>query len=167
MKTRRLLPALAIAALLAGCETDSPLERVRQQVTGDYPSQTRNFAATEKATYVAARQALKALDFNFTRGGQAQGVMNARSAINPGDHVGTVHQFGLHAEFQTSLDGKSTDVRVTMTETQADDVQGRLGPGSETPLRDTALYEAFFRDIQAALNQPDTTEAQVAAPVAK
>lgn len=167
MNTRLLLPVLTAAALLAGCETESPIERVRQQVTGDYPSQHRTFQADERHTYAAARQALKALDFTFTRGGPAQGVMNAHSAINPGEHVGTVHQFGLHAEFQTGLDGKSTDVTVTMTETQADDVNGKLGSGAETPLRDTSLYEAFFRSIQASLNQPDMTEAQVAAPVAK
>jgi hypothetical protein len=149
---KRLLMIFGAMALLSGCaSTDSPVERVRQQVTGDYPTQFRTFPADEKATFAAAKQALKAMDFHFTHGGPAQGIMHASSEIGPGDKFGTLHQFILQANFQTNLDGKSTDVTVSLTETIADDVNGKLGQGSETPLRDTALYAVFFRNVELAL----------------
>ena len=148
--------AAAAGLLVAGCEsTGGPIDRVRQQVTGDYPTQVRTFAADEKTTFAAAKQALKAMDFHFTHGGQAQGIMHAASEIEPGDKFGTLHQFGLKADFQTGLDGKTTDVTLTMTETIADDVGGKLGSGSETPLRDTALAQVFLRNIEVALGQLD------------
>jgi len=149
---KRFLIIFGAMALLAGCEsTDSPVERIREQVTGDYPTQMHTFAADEKTTYAAAKEALKAMDFHFTHGGPAQGIMHASSEIGPGDKFGTLHQFTLKANFQNNLDGKSTDVTVSMSETIADDVNGKLGAGSEAPLRDTALYAVFFRNIELAL----------------
>jgi hypothetical protein len=151
---KRLLLILSAVALLAGCEsTDNPIERVRQQVTGDYPTQFRTFGADEKTTFTAAKDSLKAMGFHFTHGGQAQGIMHAASEIEPGEKMGTLHQFNLKANFQTNLDGKSCDVTVSLSESIADDVGGKLGAGSEAPLRDTALYQVFFRGIDAALGQ--------------
>jgi predicted nucleic acid-binding Zn ribbon protein len=150
---KRLLIMMGLVALLAGCEsTDNPIERVRQQVTGDYPTQFRTFGADEKTTFNAAKVSLKGIGFHFTHGGQAQGIMHAASEIEPGDKFGTLHQFNLKASFQTGLDGKSCDVTVSLTETIADDVNGKLGTGSEAPLRDTALYQVFFRGIEQAIN---------------
>jgi hypothetical protein len=166
---KRILFLFGLAALFAGCESsDNPIERVRQQVTGDYPTQFRTFPADEKTTFNAAKDSLKAMGFHFTRGGQAQGIMHAASEIEPGEKMGTLHQFNLTANFQTNLDGKSCDVTVSLTEAIADDVGGKLGAGSEAPLRDTALYNVFFRDIDVALGQGDKQaqeERAIAAPV--
>jgi hypothetical protein len=149
---KRFLTIFAAMALLAGCESiDTAGERVRQQVTGDYPTQVHTFSADSKTTFAAAKQALKAMDFHFTHGGPAQGIMHASSTIEPGDKFGTLHQFTLKATFEHNLDGKSTDVTVSLTETIADDVNGKLGQGSEAPLRDTALYAVFFRNVELAL----------------
>jgi hypothetical protein len=148
MKLRLGLLLLACGCL-AAC--DSVVEHAREQVTGDYPTQTRTFNAPEKATYEAARAALKAMDFRYTHGGQRQGIIEAVSAITPGDTAGSSHQFALKANLQESLDGKTTDVTVSLTEIVEDDTQNHPGRGVENPLRDTSLYEVYFRNIQQNL----------------
>jgi hypothetical protein len=162
--------ALALGVMLvAGCESDdSPVSRVEQQVTGNYPTRTRTFQGQEREVYMAARQALKAMGYRVTKGGPAEGFLDASSRVEPGDDASTSRQFGLHAEFQQGLDGKTTDVIVSMSETEAPDsplLSGRAG--SEVPLRDTPLYEVFFRGVQDALAQPDTRAGGIAAPVEK
>lgn len=160
MSFARAVFSLAALALLAGCADE--IEDVRQQVTGDYPVQTRTFAAPEPAVYAAARQALKDMDFRFTHGGVHQGLMEAASEIVPGEDVGSSQQFTLKANFSTGADGKSTDVTVEMTKVVEPDTENHQGQGVESPLRDTALYDAFFNGIQNDLAQgpPKTPAAQ-------
>jgi hypothetical protein len=167
LKTFLIIGACLGAILLAGCESDdSPLARVKEQVTGDYPARTQNFAGTPRAVYAAARQALKSMSYRFEKGGPAEGFLDAVSRPLPGDDPTAWRQIGIHAEFHASLDGKSTDVVVSMTDTIAPDNPSIAArSGTQTPLRDTPLYDVFFRAIQDALSQPDTKPAGVAAPV--
>ncbi|MGH7996235.1 MAG: hypothetical protein ACREFX_07780 [Opitutaceae bacterium] len=167
MFSRKLALGFALglcAALLSGC--DSEVEDIRQQVTGDYPVQTRTYAASEEATFAAARQALKQIDFRFTHGGRHQGEMEASSRIAPGDEVGSSQQFSLKATFEPTLDGKGTAVTVEMTQVLEPDTEHHLGQGVESPLRDTALYDAFFAGIRRDLMQPPADAASAAAPAA-
>ncbi len=162
--------ALALAAFaLSGCagSGDSPLERVRQQVTGDYPTRLRTFAGDERTVFAATRTALKRMGYRIDRAGASQGYIDAASAIGPAEEPGRVHQFGIHVSLAAALDAKSTEVTARMTETLADDRNGQFGQGAETPLRDTALYEVFFRAVQGALDQPDSLAPSVASPVGR
>lgn len=167
MKPYLALSACACALLLGACESDdSPVARVEQQVTGDYPTRTRNFPGDLPTVYAAARQAIKQMGYRVTKGGVREAYLDASSRVLPGDDASTWRQFGVHAEFQQSLDGKSTDVVVSMSETDAPNEPGMSSrSGSETPLRDTPLYEVFFRAIQDALGKPDTRGQTVGAPV--
>lgn len=166
----RILGAFAFAAcavLLTSCDSlDTSVTRVKEQVTGDYPTRTQNFVGTPRAVYAAARQTLKSMNYRFEKGGPAEGFLDAVSRPLPADDATTWRQYGVHAEFHASLDEKSTDVVVGMTETEAPDQPGIADrSGTQIPLRDTPLYGVFFRGIQEALNQPDTKPAAVAAPV--
>jgi hypothetical protein len=144
----RLLLGLAIVGL-AGCESE--IENAREQVTGDYPVQTRTFPADVPKVYAAARAALKDMGFHFTHGGQHQGEVDGMSAIAPGEENGSSQQFGLKAHLEATLDGKGTEVTVSMTRVIEPDTEGHPGQGVESPLRDTALYEAFFEGVQRNL----------------
>ncbi|HEY3758002.1 MAG TPA: hypothetical protein VGL42_17735 [Opitutaceae bacterium] len=166
----RTVGALAIAVFafaLTSCDSlDSSVTRVKEQVTGNYPTRTQNFAGAPRAVYAAARQTLKAMEYRFEKGGPAEGFLDALSRPLPGDDPTTWRQFGVHAEFHASLDRKSTDVVVSMTETEAPDQPGIANrSGTQVPLRDTSLYDVFFRGIQEALDQPDTKPAGIAAPI--
>ena len=153
--TSKLLPfllALVGAVFLAGCEdvTDS----MKDTLPGQGAPTVRTFPAEPRATFAAARAALEPMGFRFTHGGPAQGELRATSEISPGDVPGSSHQFTLRAEFHPTLDGSGTDVSVRLTEIIEADSTNHPGMGTETPLKDTALAEVFFRGIQQGLAAP-------------
>jgi len=49
---------------------------------------------------------------------------------------------------------EGTEVRVTLTEIIEDDFNKGAGHGTESPLRDTPLYDVLFRHIGQALPAP-------------
>jgi hypothetical protein len=152
MKNLPLLWALGAGLLLAGCE--STVEDVRGRLTGDGPSTAQTFTASEPATYAAARAALTQMDFRFTHGGEKQGEVDGVSAVNPGDDPGSAHQYTLKAHLDPTLDGTGTTVTVQLTEIIEQDSENHQGLGTEAPLRDTALAQAFFHEIQQNLVLP-------------
>ena len=152
MKHSPFLLAAGAALLLAGCE--STVDDVRGRLTGEGPSTTRTIAAAEPAAYAAARAALGQMNFRFTHGGQKQGLIEAVSEVGPGDDPGSAHQYTLKARLEPDLDGTGTVVTVQLTEIIEQDSERHQGMGTEAPLRDTALAEVFFRDLQQHLAAP-------------
>ena len=152
MKHSSSLLVLGAALLLAGCE--STVDDVRGRWTGDGPASTRTFAAAEPATYAAARAALGQMNFRFTHGGQKQGLIEAVSEVAPGEDPGSAHQYALKARLEPTLDAGGTIVTVQLTEIIEQDSERHQGMGTEAPLRDTALAEVFFRDLQQHLAAP-------------
>jgi len=142
-----LLAAVALAA--AGC--DNVADSVRDRLEPRADPHIRVFAADEKATYAAARAALDQIDFRFTRGGPAEGEMEAISPITH-DQAEGARQVSLAAEFRAA-NGGGTEVSVRMKEIIEADSDGHLGQGTEAPLRDTPLYEVFFRTIGQQLTK--------------
>lgn len=137
--------AFGVSALLAaGCAS------VTDRLEGDIPPRTQVFQADPRTTYAAARAALGSMSFRFTRGGPAEGVMEAISMIEPGDVAGTSQQQELRAEFHPT-DSGGTAVDVWFRQIEAADSQDYLHPPTEDPLEDTPLYEIFFRGIQQNL----------------
>jgi hypothetical protein len=47
-----------------------------------------------------------------------------------------------------------TEVEVSLIEVIEEDTANQPGMATQTPLRDTPLYEVFFRDVQTALTAP-------------
>jgi hypothetical protein len=139
---------LAGALLLGGCAV---ADSVRERVAADHAPHTRVFAADPRAAYAAAHAALDPMGFRFTHGGPAEGLMDALSAVMPGEAGENARQVSLHAEFHAAEGG--TEVRVTLKEIIEDDAD-RLGMATTTGLRDTPLYEVFFHAIQANLTGP-------------
>jgi hypothetical protein len=144
------MPALALA--LACCEDVE--DAVRSGLPLAAEPQVQTFPADPRATYEAARKAIDGMGYTFVRGGPAQGTLEAVSTVGQGDMTGSSQQFTLRAKFEGTLDGKGTEVSVRMTEILEEDSEHHAGQGTETPLRDTALYESFFRRIGQALGLP-------------
>ena len=150
MKPIFLFAMAAMAGVLAGCDDIS--ETVRgDKLLGEPAPLTRTFMADPRATYAAARSAIKQMDYRVTGGGPAQGELRAVSPVGPGDDPGTAHQFTLRAEFHPTLDGTGTEVSVRMTEILESDSTHHQGTGTEAPLRDTGLPQVFLDALQAAL----------------
>jgi hypothetical protein len=144
---------MAAAALaVAGCEDVE--DAVRSGLPLATEPHVQTFPADPRATYEAARKAVDGMGYTFVRGGPAQGRLEAMSAVVAGDASGSSQQFTLRAEFRGTLDGTGTEVSVRMTEVLEEDSELHAGQGTETPLRDTALYEVFFRRIRQALGLP-------------
>jgi len=147
--------ALALTALaMGGCESASDMaETVRTKILSPREEpRSRTFAAPQRATYEAALQAAKELDYTFQNGGPAEGRLEELSPIEssgPGSYGGS-RQLSLKARMEPTPDG-GTEVTVAFTEILEPDAT-KAGQATETPLRDTPLYEVFFRSIQQHLS---------------
>lgn len=150
MKTFSLL--LAVFGLaLAGCESISDATGgIREKLAARNQPHTRTFAAEPRATYEAARGALDQMDFRFLRGGPAQGELEGMGGVSPGDTPGSARQIAITVRLSPAATG-GTEVRVWLREIIEEDPSHNTGRATESPLRDTGLYEAFFRNLQQGL----------------
>ena len=144
----RRLYSLLLAAMLGAAGCDNVVDSVRTHLQPSGDPHVRVFAADERTTYAAALAALDQVDFHFTHGGPAEGELEAMSSITH-DADGS-RQVSLAAEFRAA-NGGGTEVTVRMKEILETDPDAHLGQGTETPLRDTPLYEVFFRNISQQL----------------
>ena len=153
---RLLLPLGALLALgfLVGCETLSDMgDGVREKFAEHVKPVTRTFKAEPRATYEAARVAVEKIGFRFVRGGAAQGKLEAVSRLSTSDSLRSSRQVSLSVRLNAALDG-GTEVSLLFKEIIESDSSGRAGQGTESPLRDTPLYEVYFRSVQQALDAP-------------
>lgn len=141
------LSMLCLAAfLLAGCAT---VESVRDKIEAGPPPRVRVFPADPRTTYKAARAALDQMGYTFEHGGPAEGELTALGPVMPADIEGSSHQYSLAAHFRAVEGG--TEVSVQMKEIYEEDTEHHQGMATTSPLRDTPLYEVFFRGIRQAL----------------
>lgn len=124
-------------------------EQVREKFTPVEP-RTRVFAAEPPAVYEAARTALDRMEFRVLRGGAAQGRIEAVSGVTTGNSLREARQIAMTVRLRADGEG-GTEVAVNLTEILENDSSNAAGTGTETPLRDTPLYEVFFRYTEQAL----------------
>ena len=151
-------PILVLAVLgfsLGGCESASDLaDTVRTKVLSPREEpRTREFAAPMRATYDAALRAAKDLDYVFVTGGPAEGRLKLLSPIETSGATPSSRQLALNLRLEPAVDG-GTQVTASFTEILEPDSNTKAGIATETPLRDTPLYEVFFRGIQQQLTAP-------------
>jgi hypothetical protein len=156
MKLPLLLAACAASALLAACDSDSDFsDSVHHALTEREAPRSRVFQADQKATYAAAKAALDQMGYKFVRGGPAEGRLEALSEISGGDEAGSSRQISLKARMAYEP-GTGTTVTVAFAEIIEENSSNQPGMATETPMRDTPLYEVFFRSIKQALEAPPT-----------
>jgi hypothetical protein len=152
----KILPALAlccVSAFLAGC--DSPIEdTVQHALSPREAPRTRVFDADGKATYKAARAAAAELGYHFVKGGPAEGSLEEMSEVTTGEDAGGSRQISLKVTLSPA-DPTGTSVEVAFEEI-LEPASTDVAPGmaTETPLKDTPLYEVFFRNLANALQAP-------------
>ncbi len=151
----RIVPAIAAccaAALLAGCDSGIG-DSVRSALEPREAPRVRVFQADQKAAYEAARVAASAMGYRFVRGGPAEGELDELSAISSGDETGSSRQISMKVRLSPDAEA-GTSVKVSFSEIIEADSKGQPGMATETPMRDTPLYEVFFRGLQEALQAP-------------
>ena len=149
MKKSPLFAALLAATLLSGCESSLP-DDVRSALGPREAPRSRVFQADQKATYAAVRAAADEMGYKFEHGGPAEGRLEAMSPINRGDDPGSARQVSMKVTLSPAAES-GTEVEVSLVEVIEEDTANQPGMATQTPLRDTPLYEVFFRNVQTAL----------------
>jgi hypothetical protein len=147
--------ALCLAsAFLAGC--DSPVgDTVQTALSPRESPRTRVFQADGKATYEAAKAAAAELGYHYVKGGPAQGELVEMSDVSTGDDSSGSRQLSLKVTL-TPADPSGTSVEVSFEEILESTSPTGASPSlaTETPLKDTPLYEVFFRNLGKDLAAP-------------
>ena len=128
----------------AGC--DSMPEGVRQRFASPEPH-IRVFQAAEPAVFEAAQRAVRDIGFRTTHSGQAQGVINAISEIQPANALGEARQYALEARLHAYEPGR-TEVSIVFREQQE---SSSFSGATDIPLRQHGLYDSYFNAIDATL----------------
>jgi hypothetical protein len=145
--------ALALGALaLGGCNSDVSEDLGKALGPREAPK-TRTFQADQRATFMAVKAAVAEMGYRAGKGGPAEGTLEALSPIQTGEDVGTSRQVRIRVELEPAAE-TGTDVTVSMTEIEEDENTNTPAMPTEVPLRDTPLYEVFFRNVQQALTAP-------------
>ena len=141
------------AVVLAGCDTlDDAASSVRDRFAARNEPRTKTFSSPPRVVYDAVKAAASSMGYSFVRGGPAQGEFEAVSGVAPGEMAGTAQQLTMKVRLHGGLDGTSTDVSVRFTQILEEDSRDRPGMATEATMRDTPLYEVFFRGVQQALD---------------
>lgn len=146
-----LLPLLFGIALFAGCSSMNSVSMpssVRERFTGP-TYRTRVVETDQRKAYEAAKLALKEIDFRFVNGGAAQGKLRAISGVSSSSDLRGSRQMELDVKLAYAPGG--TEVAVLFSEITEENSSSRSGMGTSAPLRDSALYEVYYRAIQKAL----------------
>jgi hypothetical protein len=153
MKT---VPAAALclaSALLCGCDSTIG-DSVQSALSPREAPRTRAFQAEGRATYLAAKAAAEDMGYHYVRGGPAQGELDEMSDISGGDDSGSSRQVSLKVRLSPA-DPSGTSVEASFEEILESASTGATpGIATETPLRDTPLYEVFFRTLGQDLQAP-------------
>src|SRR5690606_12158563 len=111
----------------------------------------RSYPATQRATFDAVRTAATNMGYRVVRGGAAQGEFEAISGVGPGETHGSARQISMHVTLEPNLDRTATEVSLRLTEIIESDSSNRAGQATKSALRDTPLYDSFFRRVGEAL----------------
>ena len=153
MKTLSAAALFMASALLCGCGATIG-DRVQSVLSPREAPRTRVFQAEGRAAYDAAKAAAEEMGYHYVRGGPAEGELDELSEISGGDDSGSSRQISLKVRLSPA-DPSGTTVEVSLEEILESSQNGAApGLATETPLRDTPLYEVFFRTLGQHLAAP-------------
>ncbi len=127
-------------------------DSVRERWAARNAGKSRVYKADPKVVHAAARASLESLGFRYTRGGAKTGVLEAVSTVSSSGDLRGGRQLSLKA--QVTAIGAGTQLTVQLTEIVEDNFNKGAGQATETPLRDTPLYEVLFREVEKTVGQP-------------
>lgn len=152
MKPFPVLAVFAAALVLSGCEGTLP-ESVGSVLGPREAPRSRVFQADPRAAYAAVRAAAEEMGFHYVHGGPAEGRFDALSSISPGEQVGGSQQISMKVRLDAGPES-GTEVTISLVEILEADSNGRTGVATESALKDTPLYEVFFRGVDQQLRNP-------------
>ncbi|HVU32000.1 MAG TPA: hypothetical protein VHE61_01100 [Opitutaceae bacterium] len=154
------LTVIGVSLLLSGCDSlsDATLDMRERFSSHEQEPRSKTFSATPRVTYEAVRAAANNMGYRFVRGGPAQGIFEAVNDVSQGDTAGTARQVSMKVRLHATLDETGTEVSVRFSEILESDSSNQMGMATETTMRDTPLYEVFFRNIQQALGARPTAQ---------
>jgi len=153
MKTLSAAALCLASALLCGCSSTIG-DSVQSVLSPREAPRTRVFQAEGRAAYDAAKAAAEEMGYHYVRGGPAEGELDELSEISGGDDSGSSRQISLKVRLSPA-DPSGTTVEVSLEEILESSQSGAApGLATETPLRDTPLYEVFFRTLGQHLGAP-------------
>lgn len=157
MKTflRFVAVLLAVAFAVTGCESLSDAkDSLREKLAARDEPQVHIYPGVmQRAVYDATRAAIAEMGFRYLRGGAAQGEIDAINGVSSGDAAGSAHQVSMKVRLHATPEG-GTEAKVWLKEVIEADSANHAGTATETPLRDTPLYDTFFRNLQRAIDTP-------------
>ena len=146
---KALLPVIILAALItASCS--APGEKYGR--LGPPPETTRTFQSDPRSVYDAALASLAKMEFRVTKGGPAQGKIEAVSGLAKRDNLQGTRQLYIRIEIRAL--GDESEVTAELKEAIEEDSNDRPGFTTVTPLRDTPYYSVFFDGVAEALANP-------------
>jgi hypothetical protein len=153
MKTLSAAALCLTSAFLCGCGSTIG-DRVQSALSPREAPRSRAFQAEGRAAYDAAKAAAEEMGYHYVRGGPAEGELDELSEISGGDDSGSSRQIALKVRLSPA-DPSGTMVEVSLEEILESSQNGAApGLATETPLRDTPLYEVFFRSLGQHLAMP-------------
>lgn len=149
---RILLPLLLSGSFfLTACEsTETVRSAVQRRISPEY--KVHDVEADERAAYEAARAALANFGFRQTKGGPAQGFLEALSQVDPSGPNGLARQTTLRVRIGVSTRvPNGTEVSALFSSVEETPMRDAKGMATEVPLRESPLYEVFFRYLDSNL----------------
>lgn len=153
MKIRAVVLLLAASVAFSGCDSISDAtSSVREKLEARNQPRVKTVNGTPRVVFDAVKLAASNMGYRQTRGGPAQGEYEGVSTVDIGEAAGRARQVSLKVRLHATLDGANTEVSVRFTEILESDSSNRMGMATETMMKDTPLYEVFFRNVQQALS---------------
>jgi hypothetical protein len=140
--------ALLCLVAFAGCE--AVVDRVHDRYA-TVPPKVKTLPGSSRDVFYAAQGTLRKMGFQFSKTAEAQGIIDAFSAIRAGDGPRESRQYTFEIRL-LAMGPDQTEISVLLRE----QIEGVLSSGAgatNQPLRDHGLYESFFENVRIALAQ--------------
>ena len=136
-----------------GCTSvTDKISNLREKAATRGTPHVRLFAVDRRTAYAAALAALPKVGLQYQRGGAAQGELEAITEQTAEGNGNRRSQLVMTVRLADTLDGTS-EVRVWLEEYLETDARKSSGRATGTTVPDAALYEAFFRALEAGLKK--------------
>lgn len=143
-----VLLCCGLAALLAGCESTSLSERLRERFSAA-PAKTHVVSGDARDVYFAVQATFKRLDYVLTRSSVSDLRVEAASRINTSTVFRDSRQIVAFVELAQVGPGQ---VEVSLRLLEAMEAPGIGGP-NEMPLREHGFYETYFTGLEQVLRE--------------
>lgn len=157
MKRLSLLLALPALGFLAGCESPPSVRTVLQRRFAP-EAQTHDVIADARTAYDAVRLSLADMGFKQTKGGPAQGFLEALGPLIPSTPTSVARQTSVKIRIGVSTrEPNATELSVRFYSVEDSALADQRGMATETPLQpnETNYYEILFSRVDAKLKKSD------------